>query len=187
MKKALILTYEKFQDHEVIYPYYALQEHGFDVTVVTNKPKGDRCFGILGAHVTSNMNYEELGKLPFQLGEEPLSHISQLYDLLVIPGGVKALEKQRLEGSAVNFVKAWNSQNLPIMSICNGAQLLITADVIRGKEVLGYYAIQPDIENAGATYPNTNVVCSENICSTPHYDFMGEWVNTGLKYFNLYD
>ena len=31
MKKALVLTWEKFQDHEVIYPYYALKQEGFDV------------------------------------------------------------------------------------------------------------------------------------------------------------
>ena len=30
-KKALILTWEKFQDHEVIYPYYRVQEDGFDL------------------------------------------------------------------------------------------------------------------------------------------------------------
>jgi putative intracellular protease/amidase len=33
-KKALILTYEKFQDHEVIYPYYRLTEDDFQVDIV---------------------------------------------------------------------------------------------------------------------------------------------------------
>ena len=32
-KKAIIITWEKFQDHEVIYPYYALKEHGFEVVL----------------------------------------------------------------------------------------------------------------------------------------------------------
>ena len=27
-KKALIMTWEKYQDHEVIYPYYRVQESG---------------------------------------------------------------------------------------------------------------------------------------------------------------
>ena len=29
MKKAIIITWEKYQDHELIYPYYSLKEHGF--------------------------------------------------------------------------------------------------------------------------------------------------------------
>ena len=33
MKKALVLTWEKFQDHEVIYPFYALKQEGFEVDV----------------------------------------------------------------------------------------------------------------------------------------------------------
>ena len=34
-KKALILTWERYQDHEVIYPYYRVQE-GFEVDLMTN-------------------------------------------------------------------------------------------------------------------------------------------------------
>ena len=35
-KKALILTWEKYQDHEVIYPYYRVQEDDFEVDIMTN-------------------------------------------------------------------------------------------------------------------------------------------------------
>ena len=46
-KKAIIITWEKFQDHEVIYPYYALKEHGFEV-VLCGGPNLGRINGILG-------------------------------------------------------------------------------------------------------------------------------------------
>ena len=36
MKKALIITWEKFQDHEVIYPFYRLREEKFDVKIMSN-------------------------------------------------------------------------------------------------------------------------------------------------------
>ena len=101
------------------------------------------------------------------------------YDLLVVPGGVKALEKLRLEKGVVEFVRQWNELDKTILSLCNGAQLLITADVIRGKVVSGYYAIEADINNAGATYHRGPVVVDQNIVSSPHYDFMGEWMRTG--------
>ena len=40
MKKALIITGKRVQDHEFIYPYYRLLEAGFEVDVATkNKEK----------------------------------------------------------------------------------------------------------------------------------------------------
>ena len=36
MKPALILTGKNVQDHEFIYPFYRLQEDGFDVDVATD-------------------------------------------------------------------------------------------------------------------------------------------------------
>jgi len=170
-KKALILTFEKFQDHEVIYPFYALQEHGYHVEVCANGTK-ERIFGILGAHVVSDYTTSDL-----------LVSDVESYDLLCIPGGVKALEKLRLEPNAVNFVKRWFELDKPTMCICNGGQLLITADVLRDRKCSGYYSIEPDIRNAGAEY-SRGVVEDGNLVSCAHYDDMGEWMRVAMEKFN---
>ena len=47
-KKALILTWESYQDHEVVYPFYRVQEEGFSVDIMANKV--GRIFGILGTY-----------------------------------------------------------------------------------------------------------------------------------------
>jgi protease I len=172
MKKALILTWEKFQDHEVIYPYYALEEKGFSVTLAGG-PNLGRIFGILGAHINCDILMSDLD--PSSVDD---------YDLLVIPGGVKALEKLRLEDNAVQFTKNWMDADKMTFSICNGAQLLITADVIKGRTVSGYYSIEPDIRNAGASYSRERVVVDKNLVSCPHYDFMGEWIKEGISAYN---
>ena len=54
-------------------------------------------------------------------------------------------------------------------------------DIIKNKIVSGYYAIEADINNAGATYHEGPVVVDSNIVSSPHYDFMGEWMRTGYE------
>jgi protease I len=171
MKKALILTWEKFQDHEVIYPFYALQEHNYKVDVAANE-KGSRVLGILGAHIIPTLT---VGDLEFM-------DINS-YDLLYIPGGVKALEKLRLEKTAVDFVKKWFDAGKNVMCICNGAQLLITANVLRGRKCSGYYSIEPDIVNAGAEY-SRGVVVDNNLVSCAHYDDMGEWMRKSMEVFN---
>lgn len=171
MKKALILTWEKFQDHEVIYPFYALQEHNYKVDLAANE-KNKRVLGILGAHIIPTLT---VGDLEFMDVEN--------YDLLCIPGGVKALEKLRLEKTAVDFVKKWFAAERDVMCICNGAQLLITADVLRGRKCSGYYSIEPDIVNAGAEY-SRGVVVDRNLVSCAHYDDMGEWMRKSMELFN---
>ena len=88
MKKALIVTWEQYQDHEVIYPYHSLKENNFEVTVVANQL--GRFYGILGCHMTGDVLTTDF--------DDPENRKKYLdYDLLIVPGGVKALEKLRLE------------------------------------------------------------------------------------------
>ena len=75
MKKAILLTWEGFQDHEVVYPYHALKEHGFEVNLVANK-KG-RIYGILGCHMNCDNTTGFLASINI---------IMQEYELLVVPG-----------------------------------------------------------------------------------------------------
>ena len=82
------------------------------------------------------------------------------------------------------FVKEWDKTNKTILVICNGPQLMITADVLKGRTCSGYYAIEADIKNAGATYDRSPVVIDRNIVSCPHYDFMGDWMREGIKIYN---
>jgi len=175
MKKALIVTWEKFQDHEVIYPYYRLKEARFDVHIMSNV-KG-KIFGILGTNMDSDRLLSELA--------DPKTYQKCMneYDFLVIPGGVKALEKLRQFQPVLNFINEWNEKDKIIASTCHGAQLLISARVVRGRNISGYYSIKDDIENAGAKYINAPAVVNLNIISSPHYMYMGEWMGAALKVY----
>ena len=94
--KALIITWEKFQDHEVIYPYYRLDEEGFNVEIMANVT--GRIYGILGTNMESSRTTDELND------PDKYREILNEYDFLVIPGGVKALEKLRQEEQVLKFV-----------------------------------------------------------------------------------
>ena len=62
-KKALIMTWEKYQDHEVIYPYYRVQESGYEVDIMSNKE--GMIYGILGT-------YNECTKSVFDLNDKKI-------------------------------------------------------------------------------------------------------------------
>ena len=85
---SLILTYEGFQDQEVVYPLLQVDGRIDDdghVHLFANKT--GRIFGILGCHVPANRLIEELNDTSTR------SKLHNECSLMVLPGGVKALEK----------------------------------------------------------------------------------------------
>lgn len=166
MKKALILTGKLVQDHEFIYPYYRLQEAGFQVEVaVRNK---ETVLGQLGAakiiptHDITGLQVED-------------------YDLLVIPGGAKCQEYLRQDQEALKFIHDFNAAGKVIAAICHGSQMLISARVVKGRRVSGYYSIKDDIINAGATYVDEPAVVDGNLVTTAHYKDLGPWMKATLQ------
>lgn len=173
--KSLILTWEGFQDQEVIYPYYRLlEEKGQSGWSKIAANVTGRIYGILGSHVPAEVTVDEVCL-------ENKEYYLESVDLLVLPGGVKALEKLRQESHAVQFIKDFCDTGKVIASTCHGAQLMISAKITSGKKISGYYSIQDDIENSGAVYSRDPVVVSGNIVSSPHYDHMGDWMKTAIK------
>ena len=126
MKKAIIISGNLAQDHEFIYPYYRLLEENaeIDVCLIGGKPVK----GILGTTLPPNKNF-------------PVKDISQLkvsdYDLLVLPGGVKALEKTRQNKKLIKFISDFHMADKVIACICSGVQLLISAKIVKGKKISG--------------------------------------------------
>jgi len=174
--KSLIITWENFQDQELVYPYYRLREEALkpeDVIVMANVI--GKFFGIMGTNMESHALVSELNN--DVLYDRYLNEC----DLLVIPGGVKALEKLRQEKKVIEFIKDWGERDKTIASTCHGAQLLISSRLIKGKKVSGYYSLEDDINNAGAVYVNEPVVIDKNIISSPHYNWMGEWMLAAIK------
>ena len=173
MNRAIIISGELAQDHEFIYPYYRLLEANFDVDVCMLEGKPAK--GILGTTLPPNKN-------------QTVKTIDQIkvddYDLLVIPGGVKAMEKVRQEKKIINFITKFDEQKKIIACICSGAQLLISAKVVKGKKIAGYYSMEDDLVNAGAIYTDKPAVTDENIITTAHYKDMGPWMREVLKKFS---
>ena len=165
MKTALILTGNLVQDHEYIYPYYRVQEDGYKVDVaVRGKVQVN---GIIGSKIIPTKDIPEL-KI-------------EDYDLLILPGGAKSMEYMRQDKEILQFISDFNDSGKVIASICHAAQLLISAKVVKGRKISGYYSIKDDINNAGAIYTDEPAVVDGNIVSTAHYKDLGPWMKETLN------
>jgi protease I len=103
--------------------------------------------------------------------------------LLILPGGVKAMEKVRQNQNIINFISNFYKENKVIGCICSGAQLLISAKIIKGKKISGYYSMKDDIINAGAQYEDLPAVIDQGIITTAHYKDLGPWMKAVLSEF----
>lgn len=178
-KKATIITWDGVQDQELIYPYYRLQEEGFEVRIYSNTNQVKGLFGItFESYPISSLYY--LDRVD---GFTYAKHVEES-TILVIPGGVKSLEKLRQEPHAITLIKYFDRENKVISSTCHGAQMLISAKIVKDKHISGYYSIKDDIENAGAIYVNIPAVISGNIISSPHYKHMGPWMKATIEEWN---
>lgn len=156
--RGLVLTTDGFEDSEFNYPLYRLREAGYDVDVAT--PDGESVEGKHGYEREADFAIDE--KRPSEWGDE--------YDLLVVPGG-DAPEALRTEApTAADVVRAFDEKSKPIAAICHGAQLLISADVIEGRDVTAYWTLEVDVENAGATFHDRETVVDENLVTARHPD-----------------
>ena len=163
-KKALILTGNLVQDHEFIYPYYRVQEDGYEVDVAVRDKK--QVNGIIGAKIIPTKDIPELKV--------------EDYNLLILPGGAKAMEYMRQDAEILKFISDFNSSGKTIASICHAAQLLISSKIVAGRKISGYYSIKDDINNAGAVYTDKPAVVDGNIVTTAHYKDLGIWMKTAL-------
>ena len=90
------------------------------------------------------------------------------YKVLVLPGGVKAMEKVRQEKKIIEFISKFNDEKKIIACICSGAQLLISAKIVKDRKIAGYYSMKDDLINAGAIYTDLPAVVDDNIITTAH-------------------
>jgi protease I len=87
------------------------------------------------------------------------------FDALLIPGGYSP-DILRAHDDVVQFVKEFIDSGKPVFAICHAPQLLITAQVLKGRRITGWKSIIQDIKNAGAEFVDEEVVEDGNLISS---------------------
>ncbi|MFC1976680.1 type 1 glutamine amidotransferase domain-containing protein [Chloroflexota bacterium] len=83
-------------------------------------------------------------------------------EAIIIPGGY-APDSIRPNQSIVELVRKAHDLGKVIAAICYGPQLLISADIVRGRRLTSWHSIATDLINAGADWVDESVVQDGNI------------------------
>jgi protease I len=148
--KVLIMIGNEFEDSEFLYPYYRLQEAGYKVDVVGSKAKA---------------TYTGKHGVPFKADLSPEEVDVDAYAAVIIPGG-KAPDSMRIDKGLVKIVKTAHENGKVIAAICHGPQMLIEADILRGRKATCWYSVATDLKNAGAIYVDAPVVVDGNLVTS---------------------
>ena len=87
------------------------------------------------------------------------------FDALVIPGGYSP-DHLRLDRDLVSFVRRFVRSGKLVAAVCHGPQLLIEADVVRGRTMTSWPSVRKDLENAGARWVDRGVVEDGNMITS---------------------
>lgn len=153
-----ILATDGFEQIELTSPRDALDSSGAETTLVSLKSGEIRGFN----------HAEPADKFTVQmtLGEAE----KESFDALLIPGGVINPDALRGSDDAIAFVRKFFKEGKPVFAICHGPQVLITADVIRGRKLTSYHTVRVDLENAGAEWLDEEVVCDQGLVTSRNPD-----------------
>ncbi|MFZ0243885.1 MAG: type 1 glutamine amidotransferase domain-containing protein [Desulfobacterales bacterium] len=103
------------------------------------------------------------------------------FDALLIPGGYSP-DQLRVDETAVKFAGEFVRSDKPVFAICHAPQLLITADVIRGRKITGYKSVVQDIKNAGAEFIDQEVVEDGGLVSSRNPGDLPAFIKASLQH-----
>lgn len=147
--KVLIISADNFEDTELLVPYYRMLEEGHAVDIASIKKGTIR--GKRGYEVEANRTIRDVDP-----GD---------YDFLLLPGG-KAPGEIRKEQRALEIARDFFEKNKPVAAICHGPQILISANLIKGRHATSYHSVASEMKEAGADYEDKEVVVDGNLITS---------------------
>jgi protease I len=150
-KIVAILAEQDFEDSELTEPLRAMKEAGAQVFVVGSG---------------SQQSYKgKRGKATIKVDIDADKVRAEDFDAIIIPGGY-APDKMRLHQPMIDLVRRAHDLGKVIAAICHGPQLLISADVVRGRRVTSWPSVAVDLRNAGANWVDEPVVRDGNLITS---------------------
>jgi len=153
-KKIAILATEGFEQVELEGPREALIEAGATTHLISPEERLVRAW--------DEEDWGDTFDVDVKLSDARVED----YDGLLLPGGVLNPDQLRMEPKAIEFIRAFFERGKPVAAICHAPQLLIEADVVRGRTLTSYPSIRRDLMNAGAHWVDQAVVVDNGLVTS---------------------
>ncbi len=166
MKKIGVLIGKLYEEVEYSKPAQAFKDEGYSLVHI-GKEKGEEVF---------DKNREN----PVTIDETPDTISVEDIDALLIPGGFSP-DNLRSDDGILEFLRQYFTLGKPLFTICHGAQLLVSAEVLSGRTLTCYKSVIMDVKNAGANYVNREVVIDNNLISSRNPNDLPAFIEASLN------
>ena len=154
---------------DTMYPMFRLPEDGFEVMVcgpeariyhgvmheipptAAGEPKWDITRESPAYHIRATKAFKDIN---------PADYVG-----LFISGG-RAPEYLRYDKDLLRITRHFFDKNKPVASVCHGVEILVAADVVRGRSMTTVAKCALDCAQGGANYVNEKVVVDGNLVSS---------------------
>ena len=164
-KRIALLCEDYFDDQELIYPLHRMREAGAELHVVGPE---------------AGKSYKSKAGFEIKADKAAASISAQDYDAVIIPGGYSP-DRMRRTPAMVDFVREMNSQGKVVAAICHAGWMLISANIVRGRTVTGFFSIHVDLRNAGAEVVDREVVRDGNLITSRTPADLGAFCRTIIE------
>jgi protease I len=177
MNKVLIIVGDATETVDTLYPYYRLQEDGFEPVVAGPerhlyqmvmhevKPGWTITKEWEGYTIQSDVAFSEI---------DPNDYLGIFFS------GGRAPEYIRYDEDLVRVTKHFFAENKPIASVCHGVEIPAYADCVKGRKMATVPKCKYDLEVCGGTFVNEPCVIDGNLFSGrtfhDHGFYVGPWI-----------
>lgn len=162
MPKVLLVIGDAAEAMDTLYPYFRVQEDGFEAVVAGPEA---RIYPLVMHEIPPGWDITR---------ESPSYHLKatiafrdvapEEYSGLFLTGG-RAPEYLRYDPHLMEIVRHFFREQKPVAVVCHGAEIVATADVIRGRRIATVAKCQFDVEVCGGIFVNDGCVRDGNMVS----------------------
>ncbi|MCH2182425.1 MAG: DJ-1/PfpI family protein [Mariniblastus sp.] len=175
--KVLIVVGDASETLDTMYPFYRLQEAGFQPVVVGPE---QRTYQMVMHEVAEGwtitkewQGYKIQADLAFSV-VEPAEYVGIFFS------GGRAPEYIRYDEDLVRLTRHFFEQQKPIASVCHGVEIPAYADCVNGRRMATVEKCRFDLEVRGGIYVDQACVIDDNLVSGRTYHdngaYVGPWI-----------
>ena len=153
-KRIAILVTDGFEQIELTSPREALERAGATCVVVSD----------VQGKVQGFKHHDKADKIDVDVALDQANAAD--FDAVLLPGGVINGDALRVMPKAQELVRSIDRAGKPVMVICHGGWILISAGLARGRTITTWPTLQDDMRNAGANWKDEECVRDRNWVSS---------------------
>ena len=176
--KVLMIIGDAAETLDTFYPYYRLQEDGFEPVIAAPEKRRYQLVMHeikLGWTITKEWEgYTMEADIAFK-DVDPDDYLGIFFS------GGRAPEYIRDDPDLIRLTKDFFAKNKPIASVCHGVEIPARADCVRGRRMATVAKCQFDLEVCGGIYVNESCVVDGNLVSGRTYHDNGKYLRPWIE------